>query len=48
MCRTDLSEFLWEQLYQVQSDREWAEWRDEAWSEDQNTSEKRSHHVYTC
>ncbi len=48
MCRPNLSEFLWKQLHQIQSDREWPEWRDEARPEDQNTSEKRSHYVHAC
>jgi len=45
-CRPNLSKFLWKQLHQVQSDREWPEWRDEARPEDQNTSEEWSHYVH--
>lgn len=46
--RTHLSELLWEQLYQVQSDGWREKRRDEVSPPDQNAAEQGNHHVHAC
>lgn len=46
--RTHLSELLWEQLYQVQSDGCGKKRRDEVSPPDKNAAKQGNHHVHAC